>query len=82
MVLASFGTLLFWCGVKDEDPRTVIASVFTGAPTSSGSSGSSGPAAPSRTAAAAHLGGVIPDTIPDSVRASASDTPLLRKGAQ
>lgn len=29
MVLAGLGVTLVWCGIRDEDPRTVIASVFT-----------------------------------------------------
>jgi hypothetical protein len=29
MVLAGLGLTLVWCGIRDEDPRAVIAGVFT-----------------------------------------------------
>ena len=30
MILAGLGLTLVWCGIRDEDPRAVIAGVFTG----------------------------------------------------
>jgi hypothetical protein len=29
MILAAGGVVLVWCGIRDEDPRQVIAGVFT-----------------------------------------------------